>query len=66
MDEVGIETTQQDILQAQANLKLPLPSPKKVNCNSTTNGSSSVKFDSVPAINLETVYEDKDTAENDV
>ena len=25
-----------------------------------------MKFDSVPAINLETVYEDKDTAENDV
>ena len=67
VDEIGIETTQQDILQAQADLKLPPPSPKKVNCNSnTTNGSSSVKFDSVPAINLETVYEDKDTAENDV
>ena len=66
VDEIGIETTQQDILQAQADLKLPPPSPKKVNCNTTTNGSSSVKFDSVPAINLETVYEDKDTAENDV
>ena len=74
VDEIGIETTQQNILQAQADLKLPPPSPKKVNCNlknssncsSTTNGNSSVKFDSVPAINLETVYEDKDTAENDV
>ena len=29
VDEVGIETTQQDILQAQADLKLPPPSPKK-------------------------------------
>ena len=60
-----IEGNQEDILKALADQKIPPSSPEHVICSNESNDTS-VKLDSVPTINLELVYEDKGTTENEV